>query len=56
MMAILYCAIYFLLIYVKFINGTSVNSKPGTTVSAGNTFVNITRHYDGDIIFIKGKS
>ncbi|CAG9799184.1 unnamed protein product [Chironomus riparius] len=51
-MEILYCSIYFLLIYVKFINGTSVNSKPGTTVSA-NTFVNITRHYDGDIIFIE---
>lgn len=53
-MEVLYCAIHFLLIYVKFINGTSVNSKTGSTVSA-NTFVNITRHYDGDIIFIKGK-
>lgn len=52
-MEIQYCAIYFLLIIVKFINGTSVNSKPGTTVSA-NAFVNITRHFDGDIVFIKG--
>jgi hypothetical protein len=48
-----YCATYFLLINLKFIGGTSINSKPGTTVSA-NAFVNITRHFDGDIIFIKG--
>ncbi|XP_070496558.1 uncharacterized protein sha [Chironomus tepperi] len=51
-MEILYCAIYFLLIIVKIINGTSVNSKSITTINA-NAFVNITRHYDGDIIFIK---
>lgn len=52
-MEILYCATYFLLINVKFTDGTSINSNLGTTVSA-NAFVNITRHFDGDIIFIKG--
>ena len=52
-MEILYCATFFLLINVQFIDGTSINSNPATTVSA-NAFVNITRHFDGDIIFIKG--
>lgn len=49
-----YCAII-LLIKIKFINGASINNKSNSDGNSVNSFANITRHFEGDIIFIKGK-